>query len=220
MRQPHENKPEPATPACPGDEPFAGLSVHLIGVGGSGMRAVARMLLGRGAKVSGSDIAASEATDQLAQAGARIHIGQREENLPEPCDLVVYSAAIHEQNPERLAAERRRIETIKYSQMLGRAMAGRVGMAVAGTHGKSTTSAMLAVILHEAGLEPSFIVGADVHQLGGPSGVGAGEHFVAEACEFDRSFLSLHPTCAAILNVEEDHLDCYRDLEAIVEAFR
>ncbi len=206
--------------ASPTDEPFAGMGVHLIGIGGAGMRAIAGVLLARGARVSGSDLSASPTTEQLARQGAEIHIGQRGENIDPACDLVVYSAAIHEQNPELLSARQRGIETIKYSQMLGRAMAGRIGMAVAGTHGKSTTSAMLAVTLREANLDPSFIVGANVHQLDGPCGVGRGRHFVAEACEFDRSFLSLRPRFAAILNVEEDHLDCYRDLEAIIEAFR
>jgi UDP-N-acetylmuramate--alanine ligase len=104
--------------------------------------------------------------------------------------------------------------------MLGRLMARKVGIAVAGTHGKSTTTGMVAWALRDAGADPSFIIGASVEQVGGPSGVGAGRHFVAEACEFDRSFLNLRPYYAAILNVDEDHLDCYRDLSAIVEAFR
>jgi UDP-N-acetylmuramate--alanine ligase len=109
---------------------------------------------------------------------------------------------------------------VKYSKMLGRLMAERVGVAVAGTHGKSTTTAMIAYALKKAGADPSFVVGATVPQLGGPSGVGAGRHFVAEACEFDRSFLNLCPKLALILNVEEDHLDCYENIDAIVEAFR
>ena len=200
--------------------PFFGRQIHLIGIGGSGMRALAKMLLDRGAGVSGSDRASTGATERLGEAGARIGIGQCAENLPDACDLVVHSAAIHEQNPELLAAKRRGIEVIKYSQMLGRLMAERVGIAVSGTHGKSTTTAMLAYTLHAAGAEPSFIVGATVPQLGGASGVGDGRHFVAEACEYDRSFLNLCPRLAAILNIEEDHLDCYRDLGAIVEAFR
>jgi UDP-N-acetylmuramate--alanine ligase len=108
---------------------------------------------------------------------------------------------------------------IKYSQMLGRLMAERVGIAISGTHGKSTTTAMVAYALTQAGFDPSFIVGATVEQLGGPSGVGLGQHFVAEACEYDRSFLNLKPVYAAILNIEEDHLDCYQNLEAIVRAF-
>ncbi len=199
---------------------FAGRSVHLIGIGGSGMRALAAMLMDRGAVVSGSDGAITGAVDRLAKKGASIAIGQRPENLPQPCDLVVYSAAIDDQNPELLAARAGGCEVLKYSQMLGRLMAEKAGIAVAGTHGKSTTTAMVATVLQRAGLDPSFIVGATVEQLGGPSGVGPGKHFVAEACEFDRSFLNLHPQYAAILNVEEDHLDCYRDLRAIVEAFR
>ncbi len=194
--------------------------VHLIGVGGSGMRALAQMLIDRGVAVSGSESAPSAAVDRLTQAGAVIALGQRAENIPDDCDVVVYSAAIHEQNPELQSARQRGVEVLKYSQMLGRLMAERVGVAVSGTHGKSTTTAMVAYVLTQAGLEPSFVVGATVEQLGGPSGVGAGRHFVAEACEFDRSFLNLCPTYAAILNVEEDHLDCYRDLSDIVQAFR
>ena len=197
-----------------------GGKIHLIGAGGSGMRALAKMLILRGAKVSGSDSIASAAMDGLAAAGASVAIGQRAENLPDGCDLVVYSAAIHEANPELVAAKERGLEILKYSQMLGRLMSDRQGVAIAGTHGKSTTTAMVAFALSRMGLDPSFVVGAVVEQLGGPSGVGRGRHFVAEACEFDRSFLNLSPTLAAILNIEEDHLDCYQDLPAIVEAFR
>jgi len=199
---------------------FAGQLVHLIGIGGSGMRALANVLLDCGAVVSGSDMAESGAIKRLSEAGAEVQIGQAGQNIPESCRLVVYSAAIHEQNPELLAARRRGLEVLKYSEMLGRLMDERVGIAVAGTHGKSTTTAMVAYVLQAAGASPSFIVGATVEQLGGPSGAGAGRHFVAEACEFDRSFLNLRPCYAAILNIEEDHLDCYQDISAIVEAFR
>jgi UDP-N-acetylmuramate--alanine ligase len=201
-------------------ESYTGGHIHLIGVGGAGMRALAEMLLDCGAFVSGSDIAGGSAVDQLVDMGAAISIGQRGENVPQKCDLVVHSAAIHDQNPELLAARERGIEVLKYSQMLGRLMSRRLGIAVAGTHGKSTTTAMVAYVLKVAGAQPSFVVGAIVDQLGGPSGVGGGRHFVAEACEYDRSFLNLRPYCAAILNIEEDHLDCYADLAAIVEAFR
>ncbi|MGB2821605.1 MAG: UDP-N-acetylmuramate--L-alanine ligase [Phycisphaerae bacterium] len=203
-----------------GAEHFAGRRIHLIGIGGSGMRALAKMLLELGAVVSGSDRLSGGAVERLREQGAAVQIGQCAENLPGACDLVVHSAAIHEQNPELLAARRRGIEVVKYSRMLGRLMAERVGIAVSGTHGKSTTTAMVAYTLHAAGADPSFVVGAIVPQLGGPSGVGAGRHFVAEACEYDRSFLNLCPRLAAILNIEEDHLDCYQDLDAIVEAFR
>ena len=204
---------------CEADE-FKGKRVHLIGAGGSGMRALGEMLLGRKAILTGSDQTSSGAIERLRTAGADIAIGQKPGNLPERCDLVVYSAAIHDQNPELLAARRCGCEVIKYSQMLGRLMAGRVGIAIAGTHGKSTTTAMVAYVLRAAGADPSFIVGATVDQLGGPSGVGAGKHFVAEACEFDRSFLNLRPQIGGILNIEEDHLDCYESLAGIVEAFR
>lgn len=199
---------------------FTGKHVHMIGVGGSGMRALAEVLLRRGAIVCGSDIAFSASVEQLRQAGVTVHIGQQPENISAECDIVVYSAAVHDQNPELLAGRARGLEVLKYSQMLGRLMAGHWGIAVAGTHGKSTTSAMVAYVLHSAGLNPNYIVGATVEQLGGPCGVGGGKHFVAEACEFDRSFLNLCPSCSTILNLEEDHLDCYKDLDAIVEAFR
>jgi len=199
---------------------FVGRRVHLIGIGGSGMRALAAMLLDRGAIVTGSDQVGGGTVERLVEKGAKVAVGQRAENLPDNCRLVVYSAAIHDQNPELLAARRRGCEVLKYSQMLGRLMAERVGIAVAGTHGKSTTTAMVAYVLSVAGFDPSFIVGATVEQLGGPSGAGAGRHFVAEACEFDRSFLNLRPRMAAILNIEEDHLDCYENIEAIIEAFR
>ena len=199
---------------------FSGRRIHLIGIGGAGMRALAQMLLDMGAAISGSEMAGGAAVERLSAGGAAIRIGQRPENIPPEAELVVYSAAIHEQNPELAAARQRGLEVVKYSGMLGRLMRRHVGIAVAGTHGKSTTTAMVAYVLSEAGMDPSYVVGAIVEQLGGPSGVGKGRHFVAEACEYDRSFLDLCPHLAAILNIEEDHLDCYPDLPAIVEAFR
>jgi UDP-N-acetylmuramate--alanine ligase len=132
----------------------------------------------------------------------------------------VYSAAIGPDNPELQAAKKLGCEIIKYSQMLGRLMGERKGIAISGTHGKSTTTAMVAYVLKAAGIDPSYIVGAQVPQLGGPSGVGSGEHFIAEACEYDRSFLNLRPKLAAILNIEEDHLDYYKDVGEILDAFR
>jgi len=202
------------------DCPFAGRRIHLIGVGGCGMRALAQMLIGRGAVVSGSDMTDGRVIERLRRAGGKIFVGQRAENIPLDCELVVYSAAIGEQNPELQAARGRGLEIVKYAEMLGRLMSRKLGIAVAGTHGKSTTSGMVSYVLTAALAEPDFIVGATVEQLGGPSGIGNGRHFVAEACEFDRSFLHLCPTIAAILNVEEDHLDCYRDIDDIIEAFR
>ncbi len=202
------------------ESPYLGRCIHLIGISGSGMRALAKILLDSGAVVSGSDSCGNGSAQRLRDAGATVYIGQSPDNLPLGCELVVYSAAIGQQNPELIAARQRGIEVLKYAEMLGRVMQQKTGLAISGTHGKSTTTAMVAYVLRQSGLDPSFIVGATVEQLGGPSGTGEGEHFVVEACEFDRSFLNLHPHSAAILNIEEDHLDCYRDLDAIIEAFR
>lgn len=214
-----ETKRQILLDARPAGAKYLGLKVHMIGIGGCGMRALACMLADWGAVVSGSDTGPGGVVDRLTRRGMAIHLGQRAENIPSDCDMVVHSAAIHDQNPELLAARRQGVEVLKYSQMLGRLMSERVGIAVAGTHGKSTTAAMVATVLSLAGADPSFVIGATVEQLGGPSGVGSGRHFVAEACEYDRSFLNLQPHLAAILNIDEDHLDYYKDLSAIIEAF-
>ncbi|NLX14458.1 MAG: UDP-N-acetylmuramate--L-alanine ligase [Phycisphaerales bacterium] len=216
----------PLYPAVPSLRDFTrnwlpvGQRVHLIGVGGCGMRGAAEMLLRRGAIVSGSDRAASDATAILASHGAKVYTTQAADHLPESCHLVVYSAAIKETNPELAEARRRGYPVMKYSQLLGLLMAQQTGLAIAGTHGKSTTTAMVAYVLRRAGCDPSYVIGAEVEQLGGGSGYGEGEHFVVEACEYDRSFVNLRPRLAAILNIEEDHLDYYADLDAIEEAFR
>ncbi len=214
------NQPETSAEVCKGESTWLGRRVHLIGAGGVGMRALGQLLMMRGAVVSGSDSVPSATLESLAAHGAEVAVGQRAENIPPDCDLIVYSAAIHQANPELLAAGQAGCELIKYSRMLGRLMSDREGIAIAGTHGKSTTTAMIAYALTTAGKSPSFVVGATSDQLGGPSGVGSGGHFVVEACEFDRSFLDLSPTLSAILNIEEDHLDCYENLDAIIEAFR
>lgn len=198
---------------------YTGKTIHLIGIGGSGMQALAGVLLRCGAFVTGSDEQTSAALERLAAAGARVKIGQRPENLPDHLDLVVYSAAIKPNNPELVAAIARNIPLVRYAEMVGHLMATRHGIAISGTHGKSTTTAWVSFILKAAGFDPTFIVGADVRQLGGPSGVGSGPHFVAEACEYNRSFHNFRPRTAAILNIEADHLDCYKNLDGIVEAF-
>lgn len=200
-------------------ESYVGKTVHLVGIGGSGMQALAGMLLRCGATVSGSDEQGGYAIDRLKAGGARVAIGQRAENVPDHTDLVVYSAAIKPSNPELAAAIARNIPCIRYAEMVGRLMATRHGIAISGTHGKSTTTAWVSFILKNAGLDPTFIVGADVRQLGGPSGVGAGAHFVAEACEYNCSFHNFRPKTAAILNIEGDHFDCFGNMQKIVEAF-
>jgi UDP-N-acetylmuramate--alanine ligase len=193
--------------------------VHLIGIGGCGMSGLAAMLLKRGAQVSGTDAVASLDLARLAERGAKVTTRQEGEDIPEQVDLVVVSAAIPDDHPERLAAERRGLKVIKYAELLGLLMSQYHGIAISGTHGKSTTTAWLTYALKQAGLDPNFVVGATVAQLGGGSGVGDGPYFVAEACEYDRSFLSLRPQQATILNIEEDHLDCYENLAAIQAAF-
>ena len=202
-------------PQCP----FRGQRVHFIGIGGCGMRGLAAMLIREGAVVSGSDRQGGPDLEYLESLGATVSIGQRPENLPAQLDRVVITAAIKEENPELQAARARGVTVIKYAGLLGEAMRCRHGLAVAGTHGKSTTSGLLAYMLTLGGVDPSFVVGADVPQLGGGSRAGGGKHFVAEACEFDKSFLSLHPKVAAILNVEHDHPDCYENLEAVKAVF-
>lgn len=199
---------------------FAGKKVHFIGIGGSGMSGLARMVLDCGAIVSGSEPAANAQTQELSARGARISAGQSGQMLPADADIVVRSAAIKDDNAEFQAAVRLGRRPIKYAQFLGQIMQERLGVAVAGTHGKSTTSAMIAHALLSCGADPSFVIGGTVPQLGGGSRSGSGRAFVAEACEFDRSFHNLFPRVGIITNIEEDHLDCYTDIEQIVQSFR
>jgi UDP-N-acetylmuramate--alanine ligase len=193
-------------------------SVHCIGVGGVGMSGLARCLLARGWDVSGCDQKAG-AAPALAAAGARILTGHDPAHLVPPPALVVRSAAIRDDHPEVAAARRAGVEVVKYAQMLGRLMADREGIAVSGCHGKTTTSGWIAYLLDRAGLDPSFVVGGVLTQFGAGGRAGAGRHFIAEACEFDRSFHHLSPRIAVVTNIEEDHLDYYKDLAEIVEAF-
>jgi UDP-N-acetylmuramate--alanine ligase len=199
---------------------FAGKRVHFIGIGGCGMSGLARILLDAGALVTGSELTSNTQTFELASRGVQISRHQKGEQLSHDVDLVVRTAAVPDSNQEYLAARAFGIRTIKYAQLLGEIMAERAGVAVAGTHGKSTTTAMIAHALMQCGADPSFVVGGAVPQLGGGSRSGASELFIAEACEFDRSFHHLHPRIALITNIEEDHLDCYRNLDEIVESFQ
>jgi len=198
---------------------FMGRRVHMIGVGGCGMSAAAHVLHQRGAIVTGSDLNPFDGMGPLVQGGVRVSIGHRAEHVDPAVDLVVISAAIPESNPELEVARRRNVPVIKYAALLGQITRGFDCVAVAGTHGKSTTTAMTAHVFREAGLSPSFIFGAQSDQLGGSSAAGVGPHFIVESCEFDRSFLQLRPHMAGVLNIEPDHLDCYQSFEAIVEAF-
>jgi len=185
------------------------------------MSGLAEFVLQEGADVSGSDQKAGDAVSRLEAHDAKICIGQHQaENMPLGVDLVVASAAIKPDNPELIEARRRGVSVQKYAQFLGTLMKMRKGIAIAGTHGKSTTTAMVSYALHCAGKDPSFVIGAEVGQLGGGSHAGRGEHLVVEACEFDRSFHNYEPHAAAILNIEEDHLDYYHGgLPEIRQAF-
>ena len=198
---------------------FQGARVHMIGIGGSGMSAAAMMLLKLGASVSGSDLVAFEGLGSLVHQGARIAVNRQGQPIDPDIDWVVYSAAVPDSNVELIASRRLGLKTIKYAELISLLMAPYRGVAIAGTHGKSTTTAITAHLFREAGLNPSFIIGARCQQLGGACDLGSGEHFIVEACEFDRSFLCIHPESAVILNLESDHVDCYHDLNDIIDAF-
>ena len=192
---------------------------HFVGIGGCGMSGLAQVLAQRGYRVSGSDISSSAVTDKLATRGIPVTIGHDPADLSEQVDCVVVSAAVKKDNPQWRCALQRGVRVYKYAELLGQISHEMDTVAIAGTHGKSTTSAWLAHLLTQAGKDPSFVIGAQVDQLGGGSGAGQGRHLVVEACEYDRSFLNLQPAAAAILNIEADHLDYYRDLDEIIEAF-
>jgi len=192
---------------------------HFIGVGGIGMSGLAQLLMKNGAIVTGSDQRESAIITKLSRSRADIKIGHRRENLSSETTAVVVSAAIKDDNPELKLARQRGLRIFKYAQMLGLLMNRYKGIAVAGTHGKSTTSGWLSYILKKADVDVSFIVGAEVTQLGSSSGTGDSEFFIAEACEYDRSFLNLRPKIACVLNIEQDHLDYYKNEDEIVAAF-
>ena len=191
----------------------------MVGIGGCGMHALAEVLHRTGARVTGSDRQDGKAIARLTGLGIDVRVGENGAQLPADTDLVVASAAVPATDPELTAASRGGIRILKYAELLGRVMRDYIGVGIAGTHGKSTTTAMVSFILDQAGLDPTFVIGAGVPQLGGAARVGAGRFFVAEACEYDRSFHRLVPKLAAVLNIQEDHLDCYADLAEIIESF-
>ncbi len=208
----------------PGPGPGVGLEaaprrVHLIGVGGVGMSGLARLLLARGHAVTGSDQKESAALAALRELGADVWAGHDASRLGRP-DLVAVSTAIRAQNPELVAAGSLGVPVVRRARLLAMLMAGRTGLVVAGTHGKTTTTGMATVILQEAGFDPSFAVGGDFKSTGANARAGTGGHFVAEADESDGSFLELSPTVAVVTNVEADHLDHWGSLAAIQAGFR
>jgi UDP-N-acetylmuramate--alanine ligase len=195
--------------------------IHLIGIGGAGMSGIARLLLSRGFTVSGSDLKESGGLEDLRAAGATVFVGHRADQLecPDSPHAVVVSTAIPERNPELIEARRCGIPVLARAQVLAALMRGSRAIAVSGTHGKTTTTSMISVILDRAGLDPTFVIGGDLNESGSGARHGRGDWFVAESDESDGSFLLLHPEVAVATNVEDDHLDFYRDDREIRSAF-
>lgn len=196
-------------------------AVHLVGACGSGMKALAEVFVSLGWRVSGSDLQAdSPAGIALRRRGVTLFPQHSASHIPSDVALVVYSSAVKPENPERLWAVEHRVPACAYHEMLSQLMRGRVGISIAGTHGKSTTSAMTGCILTTAGLAPTVLVGAEVCGRALNGWAGAGPHLVVESCEYQRHFLSLHPKMAAILGIEADHFDCFADVAETTEAFQ
>lgn len=193
-------------------------TIHFVGIGGIGMSGIAEILSNYDLTISGCDAKASSVTDRLIRLGIAVQIGHQTEHV-DGVDLIVVSSAIRKDNPEVLVARAAHVPVIRRAEMLGEITRLKRGIAIAGTHGKTTTSAMTALVLAEAGLDPTLIVGGVLRNFESNAKLGNGEYLVVEADEYDRSFLSLHPTISVITNIEADHLDCYRDLDDIRETF-
>ena len=225
--QTRQNSPATSDPTIS----FVGKAIHFVGIGGCGLSGLAKMLKEQGAICSGSDCTPSDLTKAMQAQGITISKKQTAKSLPTNCDLVIASAAIEPEHPELVSANQRGIQVLTYAQALGMAQTTHTGVSIAGTHGKSTTAAMLCHALLECDLDPGFIIGANCQQIGGGSrcgsqtvprdGPNAGKPdlLIAEACEFNRSFHHHRPVMGLINNLEEDHLDTYGNLQAIIEAF-
>jgi UDP-N-acetylmuramate--alanine ligase len=193
--------------------------IHFVGIGGSGMSGIAEVMLNLGYEVGGSDIAENAATRRLAGLGARVVIGHRAENIDE-ADAVVVSTAVKDDNPEVQAARTRQIPVVPRALMLAELMRLKQGIAVAGTHGKTTTTSLVASILAAGGLDPTFVIGGRLNSAGAHAGLGSGEFIVAEADESDASFLHLQPVIAVVTNIDADHMETYgHDFGRLKQAF-
>ena len=194
--------------------------IHFIGIGGISMSALAEILKARGFTVSGSDSHASPLTERLSSLGIRVVIGQSGDNITDDIDVIVYTAAVHPDNPEYAAAERKGLPILSRAELLGQIMRNyRTSIAVAGTHGKTTTTSMISEMLMASDADPTVTVGGILPSIGGNVRIGRSETFVTEACEYMNSFLSFFPTIALILNVDADHLDFFKDLDDIASSF-
>jgi UDP-N-acetylmuramate--alanine ligase len=192
--------------------------LHFVGIGGSGMSVLAEVLASWGFRVSGSDGQGGETLNHLKGLGMRVEAGHRAENVGE-ANVVVYSSAVPDTNPELIEARRRGIPTVKRAEMLGEALRGKYALAVSGTHGKTTTTTMLGRIWLHAGKDPTLLAGGTARGENLSAVAGQGEVLIVEADEFDRSFLAMRPASAIIGNIDSDHLDCYGTLDAIQDAF-
>ena len=196
------------------------IHIYFIGIGGISMSGLAEILLTEDFTVSGSDRAPSDLTAVLEQKGATVYYGQKEENITSDIDLIVYTSAIKPDNPEMVAASRLNIPKLSRAQLLGQMMHNyKVPIAISGTHGKTTTTSMVSQILLESGDDPTLSIGGIFKPIGGNIRVGSSEHFVTEACEYTNSFLSFFPKISIILNIEEDHLDFFKDINDIRHSF-
>ncbi|WP_323752614.1 UDP-N-acetylmuramate--L-alanine ligase [Marinobacter sp.] len=194
-------------------------SIHFIGVGGAGMSGIAEVLKNQGYDVSGSDIKESVVTDRLRAMGVQVYIGHREENSAN-ADVVVVSSAVSSDNPEVVSARSRRVPIVPRAEMLAEIMRYRHGIAVAGTHGKTTTTSLIASVLGEAGLDPTFVIGGKLNSAGTNAKLGGSRYLVAEADESDASFLHLTPTISVVTNIEADHMETYGgDIEKLKQTF-
>jgi len=192
--------------------------IHFVGIGGIGMSGIAEVLFNLGYTISGSDVKESEVTRRLQSLGCEIFYGHRKENLKK-VDVVVISSAIRKGNPEVEAAEERLVPVIPRAEMLAELMRMKVGIAIAGTHGKTTTTSLIATVLAAGGLDPTVVIGGRLNSIGSNARLGQGEFLVAEADESDGSFLKLMPTIAVVTNIDPEHLDYYKGIDEIKEAF-
>jgi UDP-N-acetylmuramate--alanine ligase len=192
--------------------------IHFVGIGGIGMSGIAEVLLNLGYKVSGSDLRETDTTRRLRQLGGEIQTGHRAENITSP-HVVVISSAVKKDNVEVVAAREKQIPVIPRAEMLAELMRLKYGVAIAGAHGKTTTTSMVATVLAAGGIDPTVVIGGKLNSLGSNAKLGQGEFLVAEADESDGSFLKLSPTIAVVTNIDEEHLDYYRDINEIKDAF-
>ena len=197
------------------------IHIYFIGIGGISMSGLAEILLTEGFEVSGSDMKESALTESLKKKGAHIYYGQKAANMTSDIDLVVYTSAIHPDNPEYIAMKELQLPSLTRAELLGQMMTNdKIPIAISGTHGKTTTTSMVSEILLENDCDPTLSIGGIFKTIGGNIRIGKSEYFVTEACEYTNSFLSFYPKIGIILNIEEDHLDFFKDIQEIRESFR